>query len=74
MKGFLPDGLTSVDKKFDGVICSAVLMHIPKEHIFNSVFSIKRILKKDGRALISIPIDRKNLNHSSQSPNPPVPI
>jgi SAM-dependent methyltransferase len=62
MKGFLPNGLTSVDKKFDGVICSAVLMHIPKEHIFDSVFSIKRILKKDGRALISIPIDRKNLN------------
>jgi len=62
LKGFLPDGLSSVDKKFDGVICSAVLMHIPKEHIFDSIFSIKRILKKDGRVLISIPIDRKHLD------------
>ena len=62
-KGFLPDDLSSLDKKFDGVVASAVLMHIPKEHLFDSVFAIKRILKQEGRALISIPVDRKNLDN-----------
>ncbi|MCG2814800.1 MAG: class I SAM-dependent methyltransferase [Candidatus Aminicenantes bacterium] len=60
--GTLPDDLSSFDFKFDGVVCSAVLMHIPREHLFDSLFAVKRILKDDGRLLVSIPSNRSGLD------------
>lgn len=51
-------GLRSVsDAAFDGVLCSGVLMHIPQEELFDSAFSIRRVLRQGGRLLISIPTD-----------------
>lgn len=41
--------------RFDGVLCSAVLMHLPEELIFDSLYSIRRMLKENGRLLISVP-------------------
>ncbi|RZB31018.1 MAG: hypothetical protein AEth_00972 [Candidatus Argoarchaeum ethanivorans] len=38
---------------FDGVLCSAVLMHIPDEQLFDSVFAIRSVLKDNGRLLLS---------------------
>ncbi|MCK4823996.1 class I SAM-dependent methyltransferase, partial [bacterium] len=61
LKGRLPDDFAAINRKFDGIICSAVLMHIPKEHLFDSIFLIKRILKPNGRALISIPQERGDI-------------
>jgi SAM-dependent methyltransferase len=51
----LPELSSIGDQAYDGVLCSAVLMHLPEEELFDSVFSIRRILKEKGRALISIP-------------------
>lgn len=51
----LPELSSVSDGSYDGVLCSAVLMHIPEEQLFDSVFSIRRVLKEHGRVLLSIP-------------------
>jgi len=43
---------------FDGVLCSAVLMHIAEEHQPAAVEFIKRCLKPRGRLLYSVPSKR----------------
>jgi len=43
---------------FDGVLCSAVLMHIPESELIPSAVSIKRCLKSHGRLLYSVPSKR----------------
>jgi len=48
-------GLESVSNKFDGILCSAVLMHLPQIQLFDAVVSIKNHLKTNGNLLISIP-------------------
>lgn len=48
--------------KFDGVLCSAVLMHLPKEELFDAVFAIRNVLKENGRLLVSIPQDRPDID------------
>jgi len=54
--------LSSISSRsFDGVLCSAVLMHIPEEHLFDAAFGIRRVLKPGGRVLISLPVDRKEM-------------
>lgn len=45
------------ERSFDGILCSAVLMHIPEERLFDSAFEIRRILKPGGRLLVSLPLD-----------------
>lgn len=43
------------DVHWDGVLCSSVLMHIPKEHVFDAAFSIRRLLARGGWLLLSVP-------------------
>ena len=43
---------------FDGVLCSAVLMHIPESELVPAAVSIKRCVKKHGRLLYSVPSKR----------------
>ncbi len=43
---------------FDGILCSAVLMHLPESQLFDAAFDLKRALKPEGRLLISIPATR----------------
>ncbi len=59
MKDFLPELRTIKENSFDGVLCSAVLMHLLEELLFDSVYSIRRVLKENGRLLISVPSDLK---------------
>ena len=47
---------------FDGVVCSAVLMHVPEAELFDAAFSLKRLLKEKGRLLISVPVERSGLD------------
>jgi hypothetical protein len=46
----IPDGV------YDGLLCWAVLMHVPEEHLFDTVFNLRRLLKPGGRLLISTPL------------------
>lgn len=47
---------------FDGLVCSAVLMHLPEEELFESAFSLKRLLRRHGRLWVSVPLDRPGLD------------
>ncbi len=53
----LPALSTIPDSPFDGVLCSAVLMHLPEEILFDAAFGLRRVLKPGGRFLVSLPID-----------------
>jgi SAM-dependent methyltransferase/SOS-response transcriptional repressor LexA len=52
----LPQLNTVEDSSLEGVLCSAVLMHVPEESLFDTVFNIRRILKKGGHLVISTPL------------------
>ena len=45
----LPDLKMAFSGKFDGVLCSATLMHLSSEELFDSAFAIKKILKDNGK-------------------------
>jgi len=47
---------------FDGVLCSAVLQHLPRPALFDAVFSLRRLLRPGGRVLVSIPVERRGLD------------
>jgi len=59
----MPDLETVPDATYDGVLCAAVLMHLPEELLFDSVYAIRRILKPNGRLLVSIPVDNSIENN-----------
>lgn len=40
---------------FDGVLCSAVLMHLPESDLFDAAFALRRVLRPNGRLLLSLP-------------------
>ena len=62
-EGSLPRLENPFDGNFDGVLCSAVLMHISNEQLLDSVFAIRSVLKDNGRLLLSIPISRPGLDN-----------
>lgn len=43
---------------FDGILCSAVLMHVPGHEMFDAAMSIRSLLNAHGRLLISLPLSR----------------
>lgn len=47
---------------FDGVLCSAVLMHIPEKQLAYAALSIKQCLKESGRLLYSVPTKRNDIS------------
>jgi SAM-dependent methyltransferase len=58
----LPNLGQPFDRKFDGILCSAVLMHLPSAELFEAICSIKEVLNPNGRVLLSIPLDRPDLD------------
>jgi len=54
-KDGLPRLEAALEDSFDGILCSAVLMHLPEEHLFDSAFAIRRVLKTGGTFLMSVP-------------------
>ena len=46
---------------FDGVLCSAVLMHIPEGDLFDTAFALRRLLKPHGHLLLSLPLQRDDV-------------
>jgi len=51
----LPELITIDSHAYEAVLCSGVLMHLPEEQVFDAVYAIRRVLKGDGRLLISVP-------------------
>lgn len=58
--GHLPDIPTH--ERFDGVICSAVLMHIPAGQQLEAFVNLRNLLKAGGRLLMSVPAARDDLD------------
>jgi SAM-dependent methyltransferase len=54
---------------FDGVLCSAVLMHIPERELVPAAMSIKRCLKSHGRLLYSVPSKRLDVVTENRDAN-----
>lgn len=46
----------------DGLVCSAVLMHLPENELFDALLSLRDALKIHGRLLFSIPKERPGLD------------
>jgi SAM-dependent methyltransferase len=59
--GSLPLTGTPFGGQFDGVVCSAVMMHLTEEQLSGSWESFRRVLKPNGRVLISLPLMRPDL-------------
>ncbi len=64
--GALPGLAANIDRKFDGVLCSAVFQHVPRELQFDAAFDIRNLLKPNGRLLLSIPKDRPGIDSSGR--------
>jgi SAM-dependent methyltransferase/phage repressor protein C with HTH and peptisase S24 domain len=62
----LPDLDLFDDGEFDGVLCSAVLMHLEDERLFDAVYSLRRVLKPGGVLLVSLPARRPDVDPQSK--------
>ena len=56
--GALPDTGQPFGGQFDGIVCSAVLMHVPYTELLDSVLAIRSLLADRGRLLLSLPASR----------------
>jgi hypothetical protein len=54
----LPHVETPFGQDFDGILCSAVLMHVPESDLFDTAFNLRRLLRPNGRLLVSLPLTR----------------
>ncbi|WP_206750298.1 class I SAM-dependent methyltransferase [Aliidiomarina minuta] len=66
--GSLPGGLTTY-RKYDAVVCSAVLMHIPPNQLFDAILALRDALNEQGRLLISIPATRPDIDENHRDHN-----
>lgn len=65
--GFLPGGLPSeIQPKYDGILLSAVIMHIPDGELFDTAFELRERIKKGGKLLVSMPIERGDVRPGAQ--------
>lgn len=61
-----PAGLPAIGEPFggcfDGILCSAVLMHVPDGDLFDTAFALRNLLRPHGRLLISLPLSRGDVD------------
>jgi 2-polyprenyl-3-methyl-5-hydroxy-6-metoxy-1,4-benzoquinol methylase len=67
--GELPDLKIPFNGDFDGVLCSAVLMHIDIEQLPATAAAIESCLKQGGRLLYSVPSKRLDVVASNRDAN-----
>lgn len=67
----LPDDLLQClpsDAPFDGILCSAVLQHLPRARLLDAIYALRRALRPGGRLLLSIPESRDDLDDQGRDP------
>jgi SAM-dependent methyltransferase len=69
LAGRLPGLPDDFNHRFDGVICSAVFMHIPESEQFDAAVEIREVLKPDGRLLIAVPSRRDDIGSDNRDKN-----
>lgn len=62
----LPDLSRFGEGEFDGVLCSAVLMHLADDKIFDAVYALRRVLKPGGTLLVSVPSSRSDVDPATR--------
>lgn len=62
----LPDLGQPFGGAFDGVVCNAVLMHLPDATLFDSALAIKAVLREGGRLLLTVSEPRPGLDASQR--------
>lgn len=50
---------------YDGVLLSAVLMHVPDSELFDFVIALRRLVRAGGVAVVSIPLERDDVDEST---------
>lgn len=60
LSGSLPH--LSLPFQVDGLVCSAVFMHMPESQFFDALLSLRNALKIHGKLLVSIPGNRPGIN------------
>lgn len=53
---------------FDGILCSAVLMHVPESELFDTALALRQLLRPHGRLLISLPLARTDVSDQDRDP------
>lgn len=61
LEGALPAIGVPFGGRFDGIVCSAVMMHVPEADLPKSVASLRALLNPQGRLLISLPFMHPDL-------------
>ncbi len=69
IQGALPDLSVPFDGGFEGVLCSAVLMHIEVDQLLDAAKTIKTCLKVGGRLLFSVPSKRLDVVSENRDQN-----
>src|SRR6056297_2698656 len=60
--GSLPEDVPELPvDKYDGILVSAVLMHISEGRLFDAAYKIRSLMKIGGVLLVSVPIERDDL-------------
>ncbi|TFG60084.1 MAG: hypothetical protein E4H36_12665, partial [Spirochaetales bacterium] len=61
-EGFLPESISNLPvRNFDGILLSAVLMHVPEEELFQSAVTLRSLLTINGKLVVSIPVERGDM-------------
>ena len=63
--GSLEDHAETHSGAYDGIILSAVLMHVPDSELFDFVIALRRLVKNGGVAVVSIPIERDDVDETT---------
>jgi len=69
LNGSLPDRIDAFGGDFDGVLCSAVLMHVPDTELLDAALSIRAVLKPQGKLLLSLPASRPDAGPENRDIN-----
>ncbi|HRZ27110.1 MAG TPA: methyltransferase domain-containing protein [Spirochaetota bacterium] len=64
--GAIPSEKPLYEKLFNGILCSAMLMHLPDELLFDAAFTIRNNLEKGGRLLLSVPLTRPGIDDTGR--------
>ncbi len=62
----LPDLSSNIQRKFDGILCSAVFQHLPAERQFDAAFDLRNLLKPNGRLLLTFPGERPGVGEDGR--------
>ena len=65
--GEVPSSTLFFGGEFDGILCAAVLMHLPDDQVYQAAVSIGENLKQGGTLLLSVPLERPDIDETNRS-------